>query len=137
MTLLEVQETQGVPVAHLRAALGLPDDTDPEETLGRLRQAHGFGMSDVRAVVAAYADRVTPPSPADPATSSPADPATTPLPDLSLDAPLGEPAQTADGAMSPSTGAEGEPGDGHTGCGGEGEHEGSAAPELNPGSEQS
>ena len=51
MTLKELQEITGVPIAVILKSLGLPEDTDPESRLGRLRRQYGFRMSDVREVV--------------------------------------------------------------------------------------
>ncbi|MFH1418224.1 MAG: DUF4405 domain-containing protein [Planctomycetota bacterium] len=55
MTLREVERETGVPVSYLLSSLRMPADTSPDETLGRLRRAYGFAMSDVRRVVKEYA----------------------------------------------------------------------------------
>jgi uncharacterized protein DUF4405 len=53
-TLREIEETTGVPVAYVLEKLGLPDDTDPENRLGRLRRQYGFKMHAVREIVEKY-----------------------------------------------------------------------------------
>jgi uncharacterized protein DUF4405 len=54
MTLKEVEKMTGVPVTYILGKLGLPDDTDPENRLGRLRRQYGFYMHDVREIVEKY-----------------------------------------------------------------------------------
>lgn len=54
MTLNEVEKNTGVPVAYILKRLELPDDTDPESRLGRLRRQHGFEMHKVRQIVDDY-----------------------------------------------------------------------------------
>jgi len=51
MTLREAAEASGLGVDRLRARLGLPDTVPPDERLGRILQAHGLTMSDVRQAV--------------------------------------------------------------------------------------
>ncbi len=51
-TLADVAAEAGVPVERILAELKLPAATSPAETLGRLRQQHGFTMQDVRDLVA-------------------------------------------------------------------------------------
>ncbi|MBM4030933.1 MAG: DUF4405 domain-containing protein [Planctomycetes bacterium] len=51
-SLAEAAAQAGVPLERLIAELKLPRDTAPAETLGRLRQQHGFTMQDVRLLVA-------------------------------------------------------------------------------------
>jgi len=51
-TLAEAAAEAGVSAERLAAELGLPAGTPPGETLGRLRQQHGFTMQQVRAAVA-------------------------------------------------------------------------------------
>jgi hypothetical protein len=50
-TLRQVSEETGVPLEHLMRGLGLPDDVDVDEPLGRLRREYGFTMRDVREIV--------------------------------------------------------------------------------------
>ena len=57
MSLAEVEQATGVPVAVILAELGLPPETSPDQHLGQLRRAHGFEIDDVRAIVAAHAER--------------------------------------------------------------------------------
>ncbi len=54
MTLNEVAESTGVPLAHLIESLKLPEVTSPEEKLGPLKRKYGFEMNDVRAIVKEY-----------------------------------------------------------------------------------
>jgi len=56
MTLQEVADQSGVPVAHVLRELELPETTSPDARLGRLRRAHGFEMHDVRAAIDAYGE---------------------------------------------------------------------------------
>lgn len=51
-TLAEVAAEAGVSFERIVAELKLPAGTSPVETLGHLRQQHGFSMQDVRALVA-------------------------------------------------------------------------------------
>jgi hypothetical protein len=51
MTLQEVEDSFGVPVGLLLEKLGLPEDTAPDERLGRLRRQFDFKMSEVRKAV--------------------------------------------------------------------------------------
>jgi hypothetical protein len=60
-TLAEIEQATGIPVATLRAELGLPVGVAADERLGRLRQEHGFEMSDVREVVERLRPRPTNP----------------------------------------------------------------------------
>ena len=53
MTLREVAEQYELPVSLLVERLDLPADVSPDERLGRLRQQHGFSMSDVRHAISA------------------------------------------------------------------------------------
>jgi len=55
MTLEEVSEQTGLPVAELLAALQWPEDTPPQERLGRLCREHGMEMAAARQIIA---DRV-------------------------------------------------------------------------------
>lgn len=54
MTLQEVEDLTGVPVAYLLDHLGLPQTVSPDERLGRLRRTYGFTMQDVRRIVTDY-----------------------------------------------------------------------------------
>lgn len=54
MTLMEIQNTTGVPYEHVLAELGLPKNIPPDEKLGRLRREYGFSIDDVRRIVKAY-----------------------------------------------------------------------------------
>jgi len=56
LTLAEVAELTGVPVAFLKAELGLPDTISRHERLGRLRREYGFEMSAVREIIEGYRD---------------------------------------------------------------------------------
>lgn len=51
-TLGEAAAMAGVAPEDLAAALGLPEDTPPDATLGRLARRRGMTMQDVRAVLA-------------------------------------------------------------------------------------
>lgn len=57
MTLREMEQSTGVPVAYLLKELGMPADIAPDERLGRLSAIHGFGMSDVRRIAREYVER--------------------------------------------------------------------------------
>lgn len=50
-TIAEAAAAAGVPVPRLLAELKLPANTPPTETLGRLRNQHGFTMQDVRVAI--------------------------------------------------------------------------------------
>lgn len=52
MTLAEVESATGVSVATLKSELGLPQNTSPEERLGRLARQQGFSVDKVRDIVA-------------------------------------------------------------------------------------
>lgn len=54
MTLKEVAEKYGVPVAYLKTKLNLPESTPEQERLGRLRRAHGFRMSELEKIIVEY-----------------------------------------------------------------------------------
>ncbi len=54
MTLREVERETGVPISYILKELGMPADTSPDETLGRLRKSYDFEMSDIRRIVTAY-----------------------------------------------------------------------------------
>jgi len=57
LTLGGVEDLTGVPVAFLKAELGLPDTISRYERLGRLRREYGFEMSAVREIVQKYRDQ--------------------------------------------------------------------------------
>ena len=57
MTLKGVEETTGVPVAHIIESLKLPESTSADEKLGRLKKIHGFEMDDVRKAVKGYKNK--------------------------------------------------------------------------------
>ena len=54
MTLLEVQDKTRVQYEHILAKLGRPEDTPPDENLGRLRRTYAFSIDDVREIVKEY-----------------------------------------------------------------------------------
>jgi hypothetical protein len=51
-TVADAAMEAGVPVARFLAELKLPADTVPTESLGRLRQEHGFALAEVRGLIA-------------------------------------------------------------------------------------
>ena len=51
LTLADVEQLTGLPVAVLVRELGLPAEVSPTENLGRLRRQHGFEISDVRQII--------------------------------------------------------------------------------------
>lgn len=51
-TLQDIEEATGISARTLAEKLGLPPQTDLNETLGRLRRRYGFEMQDVRDLVA-------------------------------------------------------------------------------------
>jgi hypothetical protein len=56
MTLQEVEQHTGVPVAVIVKELGLPKNVPTDEQLGRLRRKYGFEMEDVRQIVQRHAE---------------------------------------------------------------------------------
>lgn len=54
MTLKQVSEEYGVSVSHILNELGLPANTDRDETFGRLRRIYDFEMHDVRRIILEY-----------------------------------------------------------------------------------
>lgn len=54
MTLLEVEQTTGVPADHIIETLGLPPSLSKDEKLGKLRRIYGFELAAVRKAVADY-----------------------------------------------------------------------------------
>ena len=54
MTLIEVEETTGVPAAYIIESLQLPDSISAEEQLGPLKRKYGFEINDVREIVKKY-----------------------------------------------------------------------------------
>jgi hypothetical protein len=54
MTLMEVEQTSGVPAQHVIQQLGLPSDVEKDQRLGQLKKVYGFTMEDVRRVVREY-----------------------------------------------------------------------------------
>ncbi|MBI5154008.1 hypothetical protein HZA57_02125 [Candidatus Poribacteria bacterium] len=48
MTLGDLERSTGIGHEELCGALGIPENTEPGERLGRLRQRHGFSMEEVR-----------------------------------------------------------------------------------------
>lgn len=54
MTLNEVSEEHAVPVSHILKELGLPENTDENETFGQLRKIYDFEMHDVRRIILDY-----------------------------------------------------------------------------------
>jgi len=52
MTVLEVAEAAGIPVAELLGRLNLSAEASPNERIGRLLRQHGLQMSDLRRVLA-------------------------------------------------------------------------------------
>lgn len=51
MTLSEVEQGTGVPAELIIRELGIPQDTDKGERLGRLKMIYGFTIEDVRHIV--------------------------------------------------------------------------------------
>ncbi len=51
MTLREIEEQTGVPVAVILKELGLPSDLPIDERMGRLRKQHHFEMHDIQEIV--------------------------------------------------------------------------------------
>lgn len=58
MSLAEVEQATGVPVAILRSELGLPEQTPGTARLGRLGRQHGFDVQKVRDLVAKHQSRI-------------------------------------------------------------------------------
>jgi len=54
MTLKEVSEEYKVPASHIFKELGLPENTDANETFGQLRKIYDFEMHDVRRIIHEY-----------------------------------------------------------------------------------
>lgn len=54
LSLQELEQRTGVPVAYVREQLGLPPDISPQEQRGRLRQRYPFTLQDVRRIVNLY-----------------------------------------------------------------------------------
>ena len=54
MTLKEVEETTGVPVAYIIESLKLPGSISAEKQLGTLKRKYGVEIYDVRAIVKEY-----------------------------------------------------------------------------------
>ncbi len=54
MTLNEISVEYEVPVSHILDELGLPGNTDRNETFGRLRKIYDFEMHDVRRIILDY-----------------------------------------------------------------------------------
>ena len=54
LTLLEIEETTGVPAAWILRELGLPPDVPKEQHTGQLVRRYGFTMEDIRRVVEEY-----------------------------------------------------------------------------------
>ena len=57
MTLLEIEETTGVPREYIIETLKLPESVSKEERLGVLKRKHGFEMNAVREAVKEYKSR--------------------------------------------------------------------------------
>jgi len=57
MTLMEVEQSTGVPASHIIKALKLPDTLSADEQLGPLKREYGFEINDVREIVREYNDR--------------------------------------------------------------------------------
>jgi hypothetical protein len=57
MTLKKVEETTGVPAAHIIKSLKLPESTSTEEQIGRLKKTYGFEIDDIREAVKRYKKR--------------------------------------------------------------------------------
>jgi len=60
MTLRELSNTTGITMQAILGKLELPDNTPPEQTLGRLRNMHGFSLADVREVVSLLLEETLP-----------------------------------------------------------------------------
>lgn len=56
MTLSDVSIEYEVPVSYILDELGLPGNTDRNETFGRLRKIYDFEMHDVRRIILDYRD---------------------------------------------------------------------------------
>ena len=54
MTLSDASVEYDVPVTHILVELGLPGNTDRNETFGRLRRIYDFEMHDVRRIILEY-----------------------------------------------------------------------------------
>jgi len=54
MTLKEVAEEYEIPVSYILKGLSLPENTDENETFGRLRRIYDFEMHDVRRIILEY-----------------------------------------------------------------------------------
>jgi len=52
-TLRQIEESLGIPVETILDRLHLPQEISGQETLGRLRRAHGFKIQDVRDIISA------------------------------------------------------------------------------------
>jgi hypothetical protein len=57
MTLSEVSTYYKVPVSHILKELGLPENTDENETFGRLRKIYDFEVHDVRRIILDYQEK--------------------------------------------------------------------------------
>lgn len=54
MTFTEVAEESEVSVEYIIEKLGLPEDVDKKEHLGKLRKEYGFEIEDVRRIICEY-----------------------------------------------------------------------------------
>jgi hypothetical protein len=57
MTLLEIEESTGVPGEYIIEILELPESVSKEERLGFLKRKHGFEMNTVREAIKEYKSR--------------------------------------------------------------------------------
>lgn len=54
MTLQEIEDASGVPVAYILETLNLPKNVPTNERIGRLKSRYGFEINDLRQVVKDY-----------------------------------------------------------------------------------
>jgi hypothetical protein len=54
MTLIEIEQKTGVPMAYLIEHLGMPKDVQLDEGVTKLGQSFGFEIDDVRRIVREY-----------------------------------------------------------------------------------
>ncbi len=57
MTLYDIEKETGISARKILGALGLPNNTPLDLSLGRLRRRYGFTMQEVRDAIASLADR--------------------------------------------------------------------------------
>lgn len=57
MTLMEIEETTGVPADYIIEALNLPKSVSTEEKLGSLKRKFGFDLNDIREIVSKHKNK--------------------------------------------------------------------------------